>query len=359
MAYESLPNYRSVSSLWLSFSLVSLCRLAWKMVIALPLLALQRHLAAAVQPCIERVGIVVVHSLLRPSPDVLSRVQDISFHHLTSHLISHLLSAISSMRNIILTVSAANSIELVLTNRGWRTFSLTIFELTPPDLMLTPAFFSPISCRWRRSVTTLMELRPAFSASVVGMTSMASAKAFQQMASVPDNSRAFLLSWAAISISGAPPPAMRAFFLTRQRTTQRASCSDRSASSRMSELAPRTTTETVLPVDLVPVTFTMREPDDCTSSTRSALPSLSSVKESMSAMGLHPVDLQMNSTSSRSMSLTARMLSLARKCSERSLTASRRIDFWINSTLHLAFLIFLTMLRKNKHSSLTILSICL
>ena len=35
----------------------------------------------------------------------------------------------------------------------------------------------------------------------------------------------------------------------------------------------------------------------------------------------------MNSTSSRSMSLMARMLSLARKCRLRSLTASRRMDF--------------------------------
>ena len=56
--------------------------------------------------------------------------------------------------------------------------------------------------------------------------------------------------------------------------------------------------------------------------------------------------LQINSTSSRSMSLTARILSLARKCRLRSLTASRRIDFWINSTLHLAFLIFLTISRR-------------
>jgi hypothetical protein len=57
------------------------------------------------------------------------------------------------------------------------------------------------------------------------------------------------------------------------------------------------------------------------------VPSLSSVNESMSAMGLQPVDLQMNSTSSRSISLIQRMLSLARKWRERSLTASRRMDF--------------------------------
>ena len=69
--------------------------------------------------------------------------------------------------------------------------------------------------------------------------------------------------------------------------------------------------------------------------------------------------LQMNSTSSRSMSLMARMLSLARKCRLRSLTASRRMDFWMRRTLHFAFLIFLTMSRRYFRSSLRILSICL
>ena len=67
--------------------------------------------------------------------------------------------------------------------------------------------------------------------------------------------------------------------------------------------------------------------------------------------------LQMNSTSSLSMSLTAIMLSLARKCRLRSLTASRSIDFWMKRTLHFAFLIFLTMFRRYVRSSFSILSI--
>lgn len=158
---------------------------------------------------------------------------------------------------------------------------------------------------------------------------MASANAFQQMASVPVNSLACCANCDAISISGAPPPAINAFFLTKHLTTQRASWRLRSASSRMRELAPRQTMETVLPALLVPVILTSLEPEVWASSTRSAEPSLSSVKESMSAMGLQPVDLQMNSTSSRSISLMQRMLSLARKWRESSLTASRRIDFWI------------------------------
>jgi len=58
-------------------------------------------------------------------------------------------------------------------------------------------------------------------------------------------------------------------------------------------LAPRQIMETVFgpTVDLcdMPVTFTMREPEAWISSRRSAVPSLSSVKESISAIGLQPV----------------------------------------------------------------------
>ena len=74
--------------------------------------------------------------------------------------------------------------------------------------------------------------------------------------------------------------------------TQRASWRLRSASSRMRALAPRTTMLTVCPADLcvMPVSLTMRAPEVETSSRRSAVPSFSSVKESMSAMGLQPVD---------------------------------------------------------------------
>lgn len=198
----------------------------------------------------------------------------------------------SSIRSIILTVSAANSMALVLTSNGWSTFSSLISPLTPPLRILTPALFSPNSCRCLKSVTTLMLLRPAFSAKVVGITSIASANAFQQIASVPVSSLARLDSEVEIAISGAPPPAMRARFLTRQRITHSASCKERSASSRMRTLAPRTRIETVLPASLcvIPVSFTVRLPDDWASSSSSADPSLSSVKDSTSAMGLQPVD---------------------------------------------------------------------
>lgn len=128
--------------------------------------------------------------------------------------------AMSSILKIILTVSAANSMALVLTNNGCSTFSSAISFLTPPLLMLIPAFFCPCACLCLKSVTTLMLFNPAFSASVVGMTSRASANAFQQMDSVPESWRASVESWCAISISGAPPPARSAFFLTRERMAQ-------------------------------------------------------------------------------------------------------------------------------------------
>jgi hypothetical protein len=61
----------------------------------------------------------------------------------------------------------------------------------------------------------------------------------------------------------------------------------------MRGLAPLQMMLTVLgavgPVVLMPVTLVIREPSDETSSIRSALASLSSEKESMSAMGLQPV----------------------------------------------------------------------
>ncbi len=200
-------------------------------------------------------------------------------------------SAMSSIRSNILTVSAANSTALVLTSNGCSTFSSAMLFLTPPLRMLTPAFCSPNPCRCLRSVTTLMLFSPAFSASVVGITSIASAKAFQHIASVPVR----LLDWCAsdwaMAISGAPPPAINAFFLTRHRITQSASWRLRSTSSRISELAPLHMMETVCPAPLcvTPVTFTTREAENWTSSISSAEPSLSSENELMSAIGLQPV----------------------------------------------------------------------
>src|SRR5438067_1066718 len=107
-----------------------------------------------------------------------------------------------------------------------------------------------------------MLFRPAFSANVVGMTSIASANAFQQIASVPESSRALRDNRCAISTSGAPPPASRAFFFTSERIAQWASCNERSVSSRMSEFAPLQTMDTVEDAAFTPETLTYLAPED-------------------------------------------------------------------------------------------------
>mmetsp|Transcript_50773 Transcript_50773/g.140652 ORF Transcript_50773/g.140652 Transcript_50773/m.140652 type:complete len:224 (-) Transcript_50773:635-1306(-) len=145
---------------------------------------------------------------------------------------------------------------------------------------------------------------------------------------------------------------MRNRFLTMERTTQRASCSERCASSSTSLLEPRTSMEMVRPGLGTPVILTtLLLGPTVTSCTSSAEPSLSAVKESTCATGEQPSVCVMNSMSSRSMSLTTRIFILARKCRLRSLTASRRMDFWMSSTLQPAFWIFLHILRMYLRSS--------
>ena len=97
------------------------------------------------------------------------------------------------------TVSVASSTALVDTNRGCTTSSSKIFEINPYATTicqsvsretcyiylltvrtLIPAFFSPSACRFRSSVTIAIGFNPAFSASVVGITSSASAYACKQ-----------------------------------------------------------------------------------------------------------------------------------------------------------------------------------
>lgn len=92
-----------------------------------------------------------------------------------------------------------------------------------------------------------MGLRPAFSAKVKGMISKAVAYALRQMASIPSSLSAKAANLRASSVSGAPPPAITAFLRTKQRTTHKASCKDRSASSSTSLLDPRTSKVIVRP----------------------------------------------------------------------------------------------------------------
>ena len=75
---------------------------------------------------------------------------------------------------------------------------------------LMPALRSPSACRLRSSVTMAIGLSPAFSASVVGMTSSASAYAWKQYASMPVSACAYCDSMRDTWISGAPPPPISA-----------------------------------------------------------------------------------------------------------------------------------------------------
>lgn len=85
----------------------------------------------------------------------------------------------SSIFRMLRTVSVARVNALTDTNRGWTTISSRMLEI-PPFRTLMPVVFSPWAWRFLSSVTVEMGFRPAFSASVDGMTSMASAKARTQ-----------------------------------------------------------------------------------------------------------------------------------------------------------------------------------
>merc|ERR1712012_533431 len=226
-----------------------------------------------------------------------------------------------------------------------------------PFLTLIPAIFSPCACLFLSSVTVEMGFRPAFSARVNGMTSRASENWRKQYCSIPARVLEYSDRRRASSISGAPPPAIKNLFLTRHLMTQSASWIDLSASSSTSLLDPRTRTETVRPWFWMPENLTTLLAPAWTSSTRSAVPSISGWKWSKLAMGLQSRVLQTNSMSSRSTSLTTMIFVLERKWMARSLTASLRMDFWMRSTLQPAFLIRLTILRMYCLSSLSTLSI--
>mmetsp|Transcript_41360 Transcript_41360/g.113801 ORF Transcript_41360/g.113801 Transcript_41360/m.113801 type:complete len:264 (+) Transcript_41360:415-1206(+) len=263
------------------------------------------------------------------------------------------MSSILRMRR---THSVARLMADVCTSSGTTTFSSRML-VTRPLRTLMPAAGSPAACRFRSSVTTWMASSPAFSASVYGTTSSACANSRTQYCTMPSSVFAHLPNAYDSCISGAPPPGVRNRFFTRQRSTQSASWRERSLSSRTSLLEALQRRETVLPALGTPVTLTTLPSPVEHSSTRSARPSFSGWKVSMFATGRQPHVLQINSMSSRSTSLMTRIFILARKWSESSFTASRRIDFCMRSTLHPDLEIFLHMSRMYLRSSLRIRSI--
>lgn len=75
---------------------------------------------------------------------------------------------ISSIFNILRTVSEASVIALVETNNGCITFSSKMLVMVPFRTLI-PVVCSPLACRFRSSVTVAIGFNPAFSASVDGM----------------------------------------------------------------------------------------------------------------------------------------------------------------------------------------------
>ena len=136
------------------------------------------------------------------------------------------------------------------------------------------------------------------------------------MASSPFNEFWCSKSRWAISTSADPPPVIKDLLLTRDLITQRASCRDLSASSMTKEFEPRTNKETVLEF-LIPVILkTLLSSESLLNSQRAADPNLSAERWSICATGTHPRVLQMNYTSSLSMSWTTIIPFFARKWRE-------------------------------------------
>mmetsp|Transcript_35791 Transcript_35791/g.78181 ORF Transcript_35791/g.78181 Transcript_35791/m.78181 type:complete len:238 (+) Transcript_35791:384-1097(+) len=227
--------------------------------------------------------------------------------------------------------------------------------VTVPFLTLMPKCFSPLVWSALNLVTILMGFSPAFSAKVKGMTSKAWAYSRTTMLSSPWRVRAQAPSFTHNSISGAPPPGIMALLFTKERTTHRASWIDRSVSSSTMRLDPRTRIDTpgYCRFCFSPVKRMIDpspDPRFC-SVTNSADPSFSLVKLSSTVTGSQPSMRDTKSISSRSTSRTTKILALAQKSRDRSVTASLRMDFWMSRTLHPVAAICLIILAIISRSS--------
>ena len=67
----------------------------------------------------------------------------------------------SSILRMLLTVSLARVMALVLTRRGWTTFSSKMLVIAP-FLTLMPAVFSPWACLFLNSVTVPEQRKDTF-----------------------------------------------------------------------------------------------------------------------------------------------------------------------------------------------------
>mmetsp|Transcript_19685 Transcript_19685/g.66171 ORF Transcript_19685/g.66171 Transcript_19685/m.66171 type:complete len:235 (+) Transcript_19685:372-1076(+) len=112
---------------------------------------------------------------------------------------------------------------------------------SPPSCMFSPQVCSPAKCFALSLATRSAASSPPLVAMISGMARRPRAKASMASACLPGTSRAASsIAWAMV-ISHAPPPGTTLVCLTVCESTQSASWRDRSASSRMCVLAPRST----------------------------------------------------------------------------------------------------------------------
>ncbi len=149
----------------------------------------------------------------------------------------------SSMRRIISATSDALLMACVFILSGSMTpacqlsMTLPVKTLMPGHLMVSRFALS--------SVMTSMGSSPAFSASVRGMTSSASANALTASCSLPESVSAYFLSSLLTMISGAPAPATIFPVLSAAARSPMASVSARLTSSTTCSVPPRMSIVTV------------------------------------------------------------------------------------------------------------------
>ncbi len=143
--------------------------------------------------------------------------------------------------------------------------------MTVPVYTSRPAFFLPFSCCDLSSTSISIGSSPAFSASVRGMTSSASANLLAANCSLPFNVAAYSLSRRDSSTSGLPPPATNFSSSITTPTTRSASSRARSKLSTTCSVPPRITKLTAFGLSQ-PVMYSILSTPIFFSSARSAIP---------------------------------------------------------------------------------------
>mmetsp|Transcript_2997 Transcript_2997/g.10764 ORF Transcript_2997/g.10764 Transcript_2997/m.10764 type:complete len:261 (-) Transcript_2997:920-1702(-) len=252
----------------------------------------------------------------------------------------------SSILRIILTSCVASWICCCLPISVSNT-CCSAMSLTPESMQSTPRRGLPsATCRAFTVATVDMGARPLFSASAIGMSSSASAKARTAYCSMPPTVSAISDTAMAHAISAEPPPYTMRLSLIRLRATHMASCSERFASSTIMRLPPRTSTVTA-PELAHSSTTSMRSfvVPKATSRTRPALPSFSADTSEKRGMMRASVAMASSSSSTPPTQRTAGSLC----CSSRWLASSSK-PHWQMTMLAPLSLICLIMVSKYARS---------